>query len=50
MRGARGGPLALGRKSTKIYPLDMQISISELLSGSKSSSAALEISSDFGQF
>ena len=42
--------VVLCRKSTKFDPLDIKIWILVLLSHNKSSSAALEISSDFGRF
>jgi hypothetical protein len=42
--------VVLCRKSTKLCPLDMEISILALFSHSKYSSAALGISRNFGQF
>ena len=47
-----GSILGRSRKSTNMYPLDMDNWISELLSHCKCkfSSAALEFSNDFGQF
>ena len=42
--------VVLCRKSTKSCPLDIKFLISELMSHSKYSSAALEILSVFGQF